>query len=167
MREDTDLVYRRYAGAPSYDVSVPLSEIEAYLDRCLAGLKEVDASFDPFVFGHLADGNLHIVLNAAGREIPGEKARAAETVLYRDIAAIGGSFSAEHGIGLKRVESLSDISNPAKPALMRRVKDALDGAVLLNPGKALDTGANLDRRPAMRDRVMTAQPPDQAAKPPR
>lgn len=140
LREDTDLIYRKHPGAPSYDVSVPLSEIETYLDRCLAGLKEVDATFDPFVFGHLADGNLHIVLNAAGREVPGEKARAVETVLYRDIAVIGGSFSAEHGIGLKRVGSLSAISNPVKVALMRRVKDALDASAILNPGKVLRAG---------------------------
>ncbi|NRP20707.1 putative FAD-linked oxidoreductase [Ensifer adhaerens] len=140
LREDTDLIYRKHPGAPSYDVSVPLSEIGTYLDRCLAGLKEVDATFDPFVFGHLADGNLHIVLNAAGREVPGEKARAVETVLYRDIAVIGGSFSAEHGIGLKRVGSLSAISNPVKVALMRRVKDALDASAILNPGKVLRAG---------------------------
>ncbi len=144
LREDTDLIYRKHPGAPSYDVSVPLSEIGTYLDRCLAGLKEIDATFDPFVFGHLADGNLHIVLNAAGREVPGEKARAVETVLYRDIAVIGGSFSAEHGIGLKRAGSLSVISDPVKLALMRRVKDALDGPALLNPGKVLRTGADLD-----------------------
>ncbi len=140
LREDTDLIYRKHPGAPSYDVSVPLSEVETYLDHSVAGLKAIDASFDPYVFGHLADGNLHIVLNAAASEVSGDKARAVEEVLYRDIFSIGGSFSAEHGIGLKRVGSLSAMSNPVKMALMHRVKDALDAAALLNPGKVLGAG---------------------------
>lgn len=143
LREDTDLIYRRHPGAPSYDVSVPLSEVETYHARCVAGLKTLDATFDPYVFGHLADGNLHIVLNAAGSEVSGDKARAVEEVLYRDIAAIGGSFSAEHGIGIKRVGSLSAISNPVKVALMQRIKDALDAATLLNPGKVVRAGTAL------------------------
>lgn len=146
LREDTDLIYRKHPGAPSYDVSVPLSQVETYLDRCISGLKEIDAAFDPYVFGHLADGNLHIVLNATGSDVSVETARAVETVLYRDIAAIGGSFSAEHGIGIKRVGSLSAISNPVKLALMRTVKGALDGSALLNPGKVLHVGADFSER---------------------
>lgn len=141
LREHTDLIYRKHPSAPSYDVSVPLSEVGSYLDRCLADLREVDAALDPYVFGHLADGNLHIVLNAAGSDIPGEKAKAIEKVVYRDIVAIGGSFSAEHGIGTKRVGSLSATSNPVKLALMYRVKDALDASAILNPGKVLRADA--------------------------
>jgi FAD/FMN-containing dehydrogenase len=140
LREDTDLIYRKHPGAPSYDVSVPLSEVETYLARSIAGLKAIDTAFDPYVFGHLADGNLHIVLNAAANEVSADRARAVEEVLYRDVAAIGGSFSAEHGIGLKRVGSLSVLSNPVKVALMHRVKHALDTAALLNPGKVLGAG---------------------------
>ncbi|WDZ80703.1 FAD-binding oxidoreductase (plasmid) [Ensifer adhaerens] len=138
LREDTDLIYRKHPNAPSYDVSVPLSEIGSYLDRCLAGLRELDLS--PYVFGHLADGNLHIVLNAAGSDISAEKSKAIETILYADIGAIGGAFSAEHGIGIKRVGQLLDTSSPAKLALMHRVKDTLDAAAILNPGKVLRLG---------------------------
>ncbi|KRD56916.1 MULTISPECIES: FAD-binding oxidoreductase [unclassified Ensifer] len=141
LREDTDLIYRKHPGAPSYDVSVPLSEVETYVARSVASLKQLDSAFDPYVFGHLADGNLHIVLNAAGSEVSGEKARAVEEVLYRDIAAIGGSFSAEHGIGLKRMGSLLVNSDPVKICLMRRIKNTLDAATLLNPGKVVRAGA--------------------------
>ncbi|MBZ7926029.1 FAD-binding oxidoreductase [Ensifer adhaerens] len=137
LREDTDLIYRKHPSAPSYDVSVPLSEIGAYLERCLEGLRELDAALDPYLFGHLADGNLHIVLNAAGSDIPAEKVKAIETILYRDIGGIGGAFSAEHGIGIKRVRQLSDISGAVKLALMHRVKETLDSAAILNPGKVL------------------------------
>jgi FAD/FMN-containing dehydrogenase len=142
LREDTDLIYRKYPNAPSYDVSVPLSEIAPYLDRCLAELKTVDATIDPYVFGHLADGNLHIVLNMAGGDIAAEKAAALERAVYRGIVAMGGSFSAEHGIGTKRVEALSAVSDPVKMALMHGIKAALDAPALLNPGKVLRKGSS-------------------------
>ena len=143
LREDTELIYRKHPGAPSYDVSVPLSKVSSYLERCLAGLAQVDDTLDPYVFGHLADGNLHIVLNAAGNDVPTEKTRAIEAVLYRDLGELGGSFSAEHGIGAKRVGSLMETAYPAKLALMHRVKDTLDPAAILNRGKVLRDGQGL------------------------
>lgn len=138
LREDTDLIYRKHPAAPSYDVSVPLSEIGAYATRCVAELKAIDPALDPYLFGHLADGNLHLVLNAAGADMTPEKLAAVEAVLYRDIVAIGGSFSAEHGIGAKRVHSLRDTADPVKLALMRQIKADLDTAAILNPGKVID-----------------------------
>ena len=78
------------------------------------------------------------MLNSAGSDIPAEKASAAEDAIYRGIGELGGSFSAEHGIGAKRVAPLSALSNPAKLALMHRIKDALDAPALLNPGKVLE-----------------------------
>lgn len=140
LREDTDLIYRQHPNAPSYDVSVPLSEVESYLVRCLADLRNVDAALDPYVFGHLADGNLHIVLNAAGSDILPEKAKAIEAVLYRDLDAIGGCFSAEHGIGAKRVGTLLKTANPGKLTLMRRIKETVDPAEIFNRGKVLREG---------------------------
>lgn len=137
LREDTDLIYRRHPGAPSYDISVPLSQVAAYLERCLADIKAIDAGLDPYVFGHLADGNLHIVLNQSGTDIPPGKASAIETAVYRGLAEMGGSFSAEHGVGAKRVAPLSALCNPAKLMLMHRIKDTLDAPALLNPGKVL------------------------------
>ncbi|WP_341487287.1 FAD-binding oxidoreductase [Pararhizobium sp. A13] len=138
LREDTDLIYRKHPAAPSYDVSVPLSEIDAYVSRCLVELNSIAPRLDPYIFGHLADGNLHIVLNAASAEMTPEETAAVETVLYRDLAAVGGSFSAEHGIGSKRVHSLRDTANPVKLALMKRIKGTVDAADLLNPGKVIE-----------------------------
>ncbi|YCI06647.1 FAD-binding oxidoreductase (plasmid) [Ensifer sp. D2-11] len=140
LREDTDLIYRKHPGAPSYDISIPLSEISTYLERCLGDLKGIDTTLDPYVFGHLADGNLHLVLNNAGSDIPAAKASAIDKAVYKGVVAMGGSFSAEHGIGVKRVAPLAVISNPVKMALMHRVKEVLDAPALLNPGKVLRTG---------------------------
>ncbi len=57
LREDTDVIYRAHAAAPSYDVSVPLSQIDGYVETILTGLAAIDPELKPFVFGHLADGN--------------------------------------------------------------------------------------------------------------
>ncbi|WP_313529946.1 FAD-linked oxidase C-terminal domain-containing protein [Shinella sp.] len=81
---------------------------------------------------------LHIVLNSTGSDIPAGKACAVEEAIYRGIRELGGSFSAEHGIGAKRVAPLSALSDPAKLALMHRIKGALDAPALLNPGKVLN-----------------------------
>ena len=67
-------------------------------------------------------------------------ARAVEAILYRDIRGIGGSFSAEHGVGSKRIASLLATSDPGKLDLMARVKALLDPKGLMNPGKVLAGG---------------------------
>ena len=137
LREDTDLIYRRYPAAPSFDVSVPLSQIEDYTARCLPELRSIEQSFDPYVFGHIADGNLHIVLNVAGADLTPEKLADVESVLYRGLTQSGGSFSAEHGIGSKRIHSLRETVDPVKFALMTQIKAAVDNDCTLNPGKVI------------------------------
>jgi len=135
LREDTDLIYRRYPAAPSFDVSVPLSQIGEYVARCVPELRSIAPLLDPYLFGHIADGNLHIVLNAAGAALTPAKIAAIESVLYRDLTQSGGSFSAEHGIGSKRIHALRETANPVKFALMTQIKAAIDGGYNLNPGK--------------------------------
>jgi FAD/FMN-containing dehydrogenase len=136
LREDTDQLYHAHAAAPSFDVSVPLSEIGTYVATVLARLAKLDGGIVPYVFGHLADGNLHIVLNRPG-PLSAPVSQAVEDALYSDLADIGGSFSAEHGVGEKRVSSLVSTADPVKLQLMRHLKTALDPAGLFNPGKVL------------------------------
>jgi FAD/FMN-containing dehydrogenase len=137
LREDTDLIYRKHPGAPSYDVSVPLSEVGIYLDQRMAKLRALDPQLVPYVFGHLADGNLHIVLNAARDTVDSEMAIAIEDILYSGLHPSGGSFSAEHGIGSKRAHTLIRNIHPGKLMLMKQVKACLDPRAMLNPGKVL------------------------------
>jgi FAD/FMN-containing dehydrogenase len=85
-----------------------------------------------FVFGHMADGNLHLVI-AAGDD-DATRARI-EDMVYGPLAAIGGSVSAEHGIGLEKREYLPLSRSPAEIATMRLLKKALDPNGILNPGK--------------------------------
>lgn len=136
LREDTDQLYRAHPAAPSYDVSVPLSEIGTYVDHVANGLSQLDDGIEPFVFGHLADGNLHIVLNRNG-PLGDDLSGRVEAVLYAPLRAFGGSFSAEHGVGVKRMSYLNSSTDPGKLKMMALVKQALDPARLMNPGKVL------------------------------
>ena len=87
------------------------------------------------VFGHLGDGNLHVV---AGVGDAGAR-HAVEEIAYEKLSHIGGSISAEHGIGLQKREYLRYSRSPAEMAVMRAVKKALDPHNILNRGKILET----------------------------
>ncbi len=137
LREDTDVIYRKHPNAPSHDISIPLSELDAYLARCLPAFKRLDPNLAPYVFGHLADGNLHIAINASGDEVAVERIREIDDILYADLAAAGGAFSAEHGIGSKRIAPLAATADATKLSLMRLIKRAMDPDNILNPGKVL------------------------------
>ena len=115
---------------------MPLSAIERYAAGVQSGLAALDATLQPYLFGHLADGNLHIVLNREG-PLPDALSAAVEQVLYRELPALGGSFSAEHGVGSKRIGSMFDTVDATKLALMARVKQLFDPAREMNPGKVL------------------------------
>jgi FAD/FMN-containing dehydrogenase len=99
-----------------------------------AELAALDASLQPFIFGHLADGNLHIILNHTG-PLPAQRAQEVEHILYRNLRAWGGSFSAEHGVGSKRIGAMNDTTDGTKLAAMAQVKRLLDPQGLMNPGK--------------------------------
>ena len=136
LRDDTEIVYRLHPAAPSYDVSVPQSKVADYVAAVQRGLKEIDPTFQPYLFGHLADGNLHILLNRPG-PLPTELNVQVESLLYGSLRAFGGSFSAEHGVGSKRIGSMLNTTDDGKLAAMWLIKSALDPANLMNPGKVL------------------------------
>ncbi|PBB19880.1 FAD-binding oxidoreductase, partial [Mesorhizobium sp. WSM4313] len=113
LREETVEIERAHPMAPSFDVSVPAGALDAYVARIEAGLKKLDASYAPYVYGHLADGNLHISLNCEG-PVPHERHEAIEGVLYEGLREAGGSFSAEHGVGLEKREAYERHADPVK-----------------------------------------------------
>lgn len=137
VREDTEILYRLHPQAPSFDVSVPGGAIDSYVERLGPALKAIDTRLDPYIFGHLADGNLHIVLNVEG-SLPTPVQQRVEEVLYAPLDGVGGCFSAEHGIGLKKRPAFERYADPVKQKLSRAVKGLLDPKGLLNPGKVVD-----------------------------
>ncbi|MGO4831238.1 FAD-binding oxidoreductase, partial [Rhizobiaceae sp. 2RAB30] len=86
------------------------------------------------VFGHIADGNIHIALKTAETPFPLHEI---ESLVYGLVGEFEGSISAEHGIGLAKKAYLHHSRSPQEIALMRRIKRALDPQQILNPGKVL------------------------------
>ena len=87
------------------------------------------------VFGHMGDGNLHLIAGVPDRT-PETKKRLNE-IIYGPLRALGGSVSAEHGIGIEKRDYLSWSRNENEVALMRLLKTTLDPNNILNPGKVL------------------------------
>lgn len=121
------------------DVSLPIAALPAFIEALLALLAQREG-FEIAIFGHLGDGNLHVnTLAPPGMDGAALAAALAEAdaELFRLVVAHGGSISAEHGIGLLKVDHLGLQRGEVALGVMRAVKDALDPASLLNPGKVL------------------------------
>jgi FAD/FMN-containing dehydrogenase len=140
MREEIPEANRREAPWVRHDVSVPVSRIPELIAR---GSQLLQARFPGVrivAFGHVGDGNIHFNATAAeGADAEAFVARQEEVyrLVHDLVMSLGGSFSAEHGIGLVKVHELARYKSPVELALMQRIKRALDPAGLLNPGKLL------------------------------
>lgn len=135
LREDWG-VDRVYPGGLWYDVCVPLSGLAVYADALADRLARHDPALNLYMIGHLGDGNLHVTVNA-DRPIQ-ERYGEIAPLVYDGLAELGGSFSAEHGIGLEKKAALAKLADPGKLALMRAIKKAIDPKGIMNPGKIFD-----------------------------
>ena len=129
----------RLVGEPvAHDVAVPVSHVPEFLARAAALTERRLPGAEAVPICHLGDGNVHFDLL---RPRGGDWDRTAAWQLTRDLhdlaMALGGSFSAEHGIGTERRAELRRLVHSESYTLMRTVKDALDPHGLLNPGKVL------------------------------
>lgn len=133
LRDDVSQVM--LGGLPVvFDVSLPISAMETYADTLRETLKAEISEHKLWIFGHLGDGNLHVVVQVKPMEYLALRPKVEELV-YRPLAAVGGSVSAEHGIGLEKKPYLHLSRSAEEIALMRTLKSALDPKGLLNPGK--------------------------------
>ena len=127
----------RYAPIYTFDVSLRVSHMEAYLADVNARLEARYQDVNNFTFGHMGDGNLHLVISV-GEGGP-ETRKAVEACVYEPLAAIQGSVSAEHGVGLEKKPYLGISRSEQEIELMRIIKRALDPKGILNPGKIFDS----------------------------
>jgi len=132
IREDVWQVRNIGAALLTFDVSLPIENMKAYAGEVCESVRAFAGDNRCFVFGHMADGNLHIVV-AAGDDA--STRTRVEDLVYRPLAAIGGSVSAEHGIGLEKRAYLPLSRTPAEISTMRLLKQALDPRGILNRGK--------------------------------
>lgn len=117
------------------DVSVPLDRVEKFLELALARLAEIDSGAETITVAHLGDGNLHFTVwpTVDGAEHK-EKIL---TMVDQVTVELGGSFSAEHGIGLSKIGSMGRGKDVVALDVMRSIKQALDPNGIMNPGKVL------------------------------
>jgi glycolate oxidase len=92
-------------------------------------------------YGHAGDGNLHTTLLKPPTMDSATWQRVEHDILdqlYENVHALGGKISGEHGIGIKRKQSFTDLIDPAELAMMKAIKQVLDPNNILNPGKIFD-----------------------------
>lgn len=143
IRETIPEANRRIGSVSSHDISIPLSVIPSFIERGAQALSQV-GDFRVNCFGHLGDGNLHYnVFPAKGRNRADYEAErpAVKRVVHDLVHSMEGSVSAEHGIGRLKVADLEKYGDPAKLAMLRAIKDALDPLGIMNPGAVLRQNA--------------------------
>lgn len=133
LREDMSVFARLYPGHLSFDVSIPPSAIDAYCRGLRETLARVEPGLSPLIFGHIADGNLHVIPRR-GNYDPDTRRRV-EDAVCAGIEAIGGAVSAEHGIGAAKLGLYERFVSPQKRELVAAIKAMLDPHGLFNPGK--------------------------------
>jgi len=123
-----------------HDISVPTSRIPEMIERGLAAVEAALPGTRVIAFGHAGDGNLHFNLvqpeGHDGGAFLAERARM-NRIVHDIVHDLGGSISAEHGIGMLKIDEMERYKDPLELELMTRIKSALDPHGLMNPGKVL------------------------------
>ena len=140
LRERVPEAERRAGGSVKHDISVRISAVPEFLERAAPALAAI-APHRPSIYGHIGDGNLHYnLLPPPGVGIDAFRDAYGQTLsrCVHDLAVgLGGSFSAEHGVGILKTSDLARYESPEALRLMRVLKKALDPKGIMNPGKVL------------------------------
>lgn len=140
IRESLPLVKRGFMTSVNHDISVPVSRIANFIEKTERDLKDLIPHAEVFAFGHVGDGNLHYAVAEAGNsENSVVKARAKEItyLVHGNVTSMGGSISAEHGVGLLNRDELPEHKSAAELDMMRTIKRALDPQNIMNPGRVI------------------------------
>lgn len=125
------------------DICVPLDKVAGFMDRALSRLQALDAGAETITVSHLGDGNLHFTVWPSSQD-PEAHDRIREMV--EDVTLeLGGSFSAEHGIGLSKLRSMERRKDRVALEVMRKIKQALDPSGIMNPGKVIPSANDPER----------------------
>jgi FAD/FMN-containing dehydrogenase len=140
LRHSISEAERQAGKALKHDISVPVSRMQEFLQRGDDLLENLRPDATLVAFGHVGDGNLHYNVSLPHDLDPEEYARAGKRItgaIYDLVAELGGSFSAEHGVGQLKRSYLAEYRSGPEYDLMRTLKKTLDPANILNPGKVI------------------------------
>mgnify|MGYP001398374235 FL=1 len=140
MREDIPEANRKIGAITSHDIAMPLENMESFINKSLIEIKEINKFLRVNCFGHMGDGNLHfnIFPPREGKKSSYTRIKSKLTkVINNNCKGLGGSFSAEHGVGRLKVKDLKQYCDPGKFNVMRQIKKAIDPFTILNPGVIL------------------------------
>ncbi|MBF0130167.1 MAG: FAD-binding oxidoreductase [Alphaproteobacteria bacterium] len=138
LREGIPEAQKREGGSIKHDVSVPVSRVPAFLKAATGAVTAALPGVRPCPFGHVGDGNIHFNLTqpeGAGKEAFLAQWERLNRIVHDIVADMGGSVSAEHGVGLLKKEEIRRYKTEVELDLMRRIKIALDPDGIMNPGK--------------------------------
>ncbi|MGA2342807.1 MAG: FAD-binding oxidoreductase [Steroidobacteraceae bacterium] len=140
LRESVPEAQRHHGASLKHDVSVPISKVPELIERGSALVRRLVPEGEVVSYGHMGDGNLHFnVSQRPEAQSAAFLARAAplETAIFDLVESLGGSISAEHGIGRLKAAEFAERADPVELAAMRALKAALDPKGIMNPGKVL------------------------------
>ncbi len=141
LRESLPEAQKHEGGSIKHDISVPVSRVTEFIT---AGTEAIIRDFPgsrPVPFGHIGDGNIHFNIT---QPVGADKAKFLaqwsdmNRIVHDLVASMGGSFSAEHGIGRLKTEEMIRYKDPVELQLMRAIKRAIDPENDMNPGKVID-----------------------------
>ena len=140
LRESVIEAQKRDGASIKHDIAVPVACLPEFLSAAGDIVQSITPGARPVPFGHLGDGNIHYnVQQPSGSRDAGflERWDAIADAIHELTVSLGGSFSAEHGIGVLKVRDLERFAAPVELDVMRAVKRAIDPNGIMNPGKVL------------------------------
>lgn len=140
LRDEMSSAQKPEGGSIKHDISVPVATVPAFIAEANEAVVKLIPGARPVPFGHLGDGNLHYnVSQPIGANTADYLARWHEmnAVVFAIVLRMGGSISAEHGIGVLKRDELPDVKDKTAIELMRQLKAMLDPLGIMNPGKVL------------------------------
>jgi len=136
IREDVHAITSQMNYDQHFDISLPIPLIGKTIDQIVAELKLLNGVEQVVTFGHVADGNIHLIIGK--NESSQELTNSINEVIYRPLKTIGGSVSAEHGIGVHKKAYLHLCRSDEEINIMKTIKRSLDPNNLLNRGRIFD-----------------------------
>ncbi|NUR10252.1 MAG: FAD-binding oxidoreductase [Bradyrhizobium sp.] len=140
LREEMSAAQKPEGGSIKHDISVPVAAVPDFIAEADAAVVKLIPGSRPVPFGHLGDGNIHYnVSQPIGADTADYLARWHEVnaVVFEIVLRMGGSISAEHGIGVLKRDELPEVKDKTAIELMRAIKAMLDPLGIMNPGKVL------------------------------